>query len=218
MVEVRPYADASPEQTEQLRDVFARASEDSPAGELWGDLASEAAIYLDPYVEHEPRSLLLALVDGAVVGYLAGCLDASAFPSESALFDAAMREHRLFQRRDTRPFFVRAMRDSLGARLRGRPTASALDDPRWPSHLHIDLVPQARGHGIGDALMDAWASRLADHGSPGCYLQTQVENPRAVRFFERHGYVAWGETALIPGVRVQGSRSVQVTMVNPAPS
>lgn len=210
------FADATLAARAALGDVFRRASEDSPAGALWGDAASEAAVYLDPYVEHEPESLLLALVDDRVVGYLAGSLGAASFPSESALIDAAIREHRLMRRRDTRRFFIRALRDSAAAAVRRRPTARALEDPRWPAHLHIDLVPEARGRGVGDALMQAWAARLEDAGA-GCYLQTQVENARARRFFARHGYVEFGTPALIPGLRVDGAVSWQVTMVNPAP-
>ncbi|WP_084104590.1 N-acetyltransferase [Demequina sp. NBRC 110056] len=220
MTTVVAYADAAPHLRDGLQDVFTRASEGSPAGALWGDAPSEAAVYLDPYIDHEPESLLLAVTDGAVVGYLAGSLGTASFPSESELIDAAMREHQLFRRRDTRAFFTRAMRDAAGAWLRRRPTARELDDPRWPAHLHIDLVPEARGTGVGDALMEAWHARLEAAGAPGCFLQTQVENERARRFFARHGYVDHGPAVLIPGVRHRGEITYQQTMVRdgaPAP-
>lgn len=64
--------------------------------------------------------------------------------------------------------------------------------------------------------MERWFDRLRDTGTPGCYLQTLVENTRAVRFFERTGFVAHGPTPLVPGLRHHGRRVHQLTMVRPA--
>lgn len=64
--------------------------------------------------------------------------------------------------------------------------------------------------------MNSWFDRLAEIGSPGCYLQTLVENTRAVRFFERMGFHRNGPTPLVPGIRYQGRRLHQLTTVRPA--
>ena len=58
---------------------------------------------------------------------------------------------------------------------------------RFPAHLHINVVPQARGTGAAQGLMAAWQAWLMRHRSPGCHLQTLVENTRATRFFEQAG-------------------------------
>lgn len=92
----------------ELRALFARAGEGSPSGTLWGHLPSETAIHLDPYMDHVPDSLLVALVDGRMAGYLTGCPDPSAMPGESELMDRAIREHRLTLRRGPAAFFARA--------------------------------------------------------------------------------------------------------------
>ncbi len=64
-----------------LRALFGRrAGAGSPVAALWGHEESEAAVYLTPYMDREPSSLFVAVVDGTIVGYLAGCLDSSAFP------------------------------------------------------------------------------------------------------------------------------------------
>jgi hypothetical protein len=55
-----------------LRALFARAGEGSPAATLWGHPESEAALYLDPYLQADPGSVLLAVVDDVPVGYRAG--------------------------------------------------------------------------------------------------------------------------------------------------
>jgi GNAT superfamily N-acetyltransferase len=50
---------------------------------------------------------------------------------------------------------------------------SARVRPRWPAHLHIDLLPEGRGRGLGRRLMEGWLARLrrvrqgAPHPAPG---------------------------------------------------
>jgi ribosomal protein S18 acetylase RimI-like enzyme len=129
--------------------------------------------------------------------------------------ERVIRKHRLFLRRGPAAFFARSLLDVAVAAVRRQPTAGELDDPRWPAHLHINVVPEVRGTGVAAALMSRWFDRLRDAGTPGCYLQTLVENTRAVRFFERMGFVAHGSTPLVPGLRHDGRKVHQLTMVRP---
>jgi GNAT superfamily N-acetyltransferase len=194
--------------------LFGRAGEGAPTASLWGDEESEAAVYLTPYLDLEPESVFVAVVDGEPAGYLAGSLG-TAVPSENARLERAIREHRLLLRRGPVLFFARSLLDLAGTALRRQPTAGELDDPRWPAHLHINLLPRARGTGAAAVLVERWFERLRDTGTPGCHLQTLVENTRASRFFERMGFVAHGPTPLVPGLRFQGRRVHQLTMVRP---
>ncbi|MEV4183584.1 GNAT family N-acetyltransferase [Streptosporangium canum] len=197
----------------QLRALFSRAGEGAPTASLWGHEESEAAIYLDPYMDLEPSSLFVASADGALVGYLAGCLDSAAFPSEGERIENAIRKYRLFFRRGPATFFARSLADLAVSKVRRRPTAGDFTDARWPSHLHINVAPEARGTGAADALMALWLDRLKAAGSPGCHLQTLTENTRAVRFFERAGFATHGPTPLVPGLRYEGRGVHQQTMV-----
>lgn len=110
-------------------------------------------------------------------------------------------------------FFLRSMIDMLAAAIRRQPTAGELDDARWPAHLHINVAPAARGTGAADGLMQRWFERLRETGTPGCYLQTLVENARAVRFFERMGFIKHGPAPVVPGLRYNGKGVHQQTMV-----
>jgi ribosomal protein S18 acetylase RimI-like enzyme len=208
--EIRAFAEAD---RAGLRELFGLAGEGAPSGSLWGHEESEAAVYLDPYMNLEPSSLFVAAVDGALVGYLAGCLDNSTFPTESERVEAAVREHRLIFRPRAAAFFVRAAADVAWSALRREPTAGDFDDARWPAHLHVNVAPEARGTGVADGLMGRWLDRLRETGSSGCHLQTLVENTRAVRFFERVGFARHGPTPLVPGLRYGGGRLHQQTMV-----
>ncbi|WP_280435165.1 GNAT family N-acetyltransferase [Nocardia carnea] len=196
-----------------LRKLAVRAGQGSPTESLWGHPESEAQIYLEPYMDHEPESLFLAESDSELLGYLTGCVDTDAFPSEDRRIAEAVKAHRLILRRGPALFFARSAFDAASSALRRAPAAGEIHDPRWPSHLHINVVPEARGTGAADGLMEQWFERLRAVGSPGCYLQTLVENTRAVRFFERMGFAPHGSTPPVPGVRYQGKRVHQQTMV-----
>jgi ribosomal protein S18 acetylase RimI-like enzyme len=209
-IEIRTFTEAD---RAELRQLFAHAAEGSPVASLWGHPESEASIYLDPYMDLEPGSLFLAIVDGKLAGHLAGCVDSSKLPSEDERIERAIRTHRLFTKPKPMAFFARATAGMALASIRRLPTARELVDPRWPAHLHIAVSPAARGTGAAHGLMRAWLDRLRTLATPGCYLQTQVENVRAVRFFERSGFTTYGEPALIPGMRWHGKPVHQQTMV-----
>ncbi|WP_267237676.1 hypothetical protein [Mumia zhuanghuii] len=61
--------------------------------------------------------------------------------------------------------------------------------------------------------MAAFQTHVRDAGVAGAYLQTLVENERAVRFFGRMGFRPYGETPRVPGLRYRGDRVRQQTMV-----
>lgn len=208
--EIRPFTESD---RHELRTLFARAGEGTPPGSFFGHPAAEASVYLDPYMDLEPESLFVAVADGALVGYLTGCVDSAAFPRESDRMEDAIRKYRLVLRPRSMGFFGRAIADGLGAKLRKEASAGEFYDDQWPSHLHINVAPEARGTGAGAALIQAWLERLTVVGSPGCHLQTLVENPHAIRFFKRMGFVGHGSNPLVPGVRYLGKKLHQHTMV-----
>lgn len=210
MTEIRTFVEAD---RAGLRELFGRAGEGAPTASMWGHEESEAAIYLEAYMDLEPESLFVAEVDGVLVGYLAGNLDHANFPRESERIERAIRKYLLLLRPRPAAFLARSVLDMGRAKLRGERTASDFTDERWPAHLHINVAPSARGTGASDGLMNAWFRRLRENGSPGCHLLTLAENTRAVRFFERMGFVKYGDTPLVPGLRHEGERVHQQTMV-----
>ncbi|MFJ9590557.1 GNAT family N-acetyltransferase [Streptomyces acidicola] len=209
-MEIRTFTEAD---RLDLRYLFGRAGAGSPSESLWGHDESEAAVYLEPYMDLAPASLFLAVDGSRLVGYLAGCTDSAAFPSESERMEKAIKQYRLFIRVRPAAFFARALADLAWAAVRRRPTASDFDDARWPAHLHINVAPEARGSGTADGLMDRCLEQVAEQTGKGCHLQTLSENARAVRFFERKGFTKHGPAAEVPGLRHNGRRVHQQAMV-----
>ncbi|MBF6439078.1 GNAT family N-acetyltransferase [Nocardia cyriacigeorgica] len=114
---------------------------------------------------------------------------------------------------DARPY-----RETDRAELRelfGRAGAGSPTESLWghADSEHINVAPEGRGTGAADAMMRLWFTRLRSVDSPGCHLQTLVQNARAVKFFDRMGFRPHGPRPLVPGVRYQGKRVRQQTMV-----
>lgn len=196
-----------------LLDLFVRARESSPSGALWGHSDSEAAVYLTPYMDLEPDSVFLAEADGQLVGYLTGSVGGSRLPSEGQRTEDAIRDYRLMLRPRCLGFFLRVAADTLFANVQSLEMAADFADPRWPAHLNMNVLPEARGTGAAYGLMNRWLGYLREQGIPGCHLKTLTENTRAVAFFERFGFTGHGPELLVPGIRYDGHRVHQLTMV-----
>jgi GNAT superfamily N-acetyltransferase len=65
---------------------------------------------------------------------------------------------------------------------------------QFPAHLHINLAPAFRSHGIGARLIEAFADYAARQGAIGLHVVTGA-GMRNVRFYERCGFQQRGAAA-----------------------
>ncbi len=63
----------------------------------------------------------------------------------------------------------------------------------YPAHLHIDLLPDYQGKGIGTLLMQTLFDHLREKKCRGIMLTVFRHNTGAVRFYERYGFECIGE-------------------------
>jgi len=211
---VRPYR--SEDRDAVRRVCVATGYMGSPITPQWRDAQSFADVFSGYYTDHEPESLLVADRDGDVVGYLLGCRDTAATPNIVGAFARAAVTRGIAVRPGTARFVWRSVVDSLAATLRRDVPATKVLDPRWPAHLHINLLPEIRGHGTGAVLVRTWLERLTGTGVPGCHLETLAENTEAIAFFSAMGFRAEGGSHPVPGLRApDGSRHHTRLMVQP---
>lgn len=196
-ISVRPYRSADRDAVRAI--AYQAGYMGDPPDWYWRDRTSFAEIWTSYYTDREPESAFVAERAGRVVGYLLGCVESTRAPSPAEALGRQVVRHILLLRPGTAGFLWRSMWDT--ARQRHAPNGVLLD-PRWPSHLHTNLLREARGSGVGSRLMQAWPSRLRELASPGCHLATLAENTRAVAFFARHGFRAHGAPLLVPGMRL----------------
>ncbi len=190
---------------------FATGFMGETVGWLWPDSESFADLTNNYYIEREAESLFVAERDGVVVGYLMGCAD-----SERGRGAMAREVRRLLLRGYLlRPGAAAFLWRSAFDIVRDRGAADeVLGDAHWPAHLHINLLPEGRGLGLGRRLVDAWLARLDSAGVPGIHLGTFAENYSAIRFFESCGFARHGVAILVPGFRTRlGARMHSQWMV-----
>ncbi len=146
-------------------------------------------VHAAPYGIFQPSLAFVAQDDAGVGGYILGALDSKAFearlerdwwprlrgrypepPAEvpQEQWTADQRKARAIHHRDAEtPAEVAA---------------------RYPSHLHIDIVPRLQSGGNGRRLMTALTSALREQGSPGVHLGVHAENTRAIGFYRHVGF------------------------------
>ncbi len=206
-LDVRPYRSA--DRSGLRRVTYETGYMGASPSFYWRHRDSFSDIWSGYYTDEEPESAWVVEHEGEVRGYLIGCVDTRRAPSpERAILKSALR-YGLLLRPGTAGFLWRSFVDALRM---GIPDGE-LDDPRWPSHLHIDLLAPVRGRGAGRRLTDAWFARLRERGSPGCHLGTLAENHPAIGFFERVGFRRHGPPVPTPGLRSPEGRRHHVQLM-----
>jgi GNAT superfamily N-acetyltransferase len=165
----------------------ATAIEDDP------DLLGQ--VYAVPYQVGAPDFAHVLEDAEGVCGYLFGAPDTAAFhrfltgtwfpPLRQGLRDPG-----------TEPAAWRGS-DRVRAIIHRPPGLPPIDLDRYPAHGHIDLLPRARGQGVGRRAMVHLMAELRKAGAPGMHLEVSEANRNAIGFYRRLGF---GEAARSPGI------------------
>lgn len=167
-------------------------------------------IYVGPYLAFEP-DLSLVLEDATgICGYALGAFDSRTFfaryekewrPALCARFPEPHGDPRLWTR------------VQQAHHVYHHPDYFCPEPYEvYPSHLHIDLLPRAQGHGHGRRMLERVMESLRRRGSPGAHLGLSPLNTRAFGFYQRLGFrelirVGEGEEGTIYMGRSWGERS-----------
>lgn len=139
-------------------------------------------VYVGAYLQFEPEFAFVADVAGTAVGYVLGALDTASFEARcEAEWWPPLRER--YQGPVSGTDIDRRLVDAIHT---PRITPVAVTE-RYPSHLHIDLLPVAQGRGLGRQLMQLLLDRLAGAGSVGVHLGVDPRNEHAIGFYEHLG-------------------------------
>lgn len=142
-------------------------------------------IYAVPYRMFEPDLAFAVEESGVVYGYVLGALNTAIFNARLA---ADWYPKVQAEVADPGPDETTWRGSDWARRLIHHPVLSvpeALAD--YPSHGHIDLLPKARGRGIGRKVMAILGERLRDAGSRGLFFQVDPRNRGARRFYAAVG-------------------------------
>jgi ribosomal protein S18 acetylase RimI-like enzyme len=137
-----------------------------------------ADIFVLPYVELEPATSFVVDTGERVSGYVVSAPDTRDFVAR--------------YRNEWLPAFAEKYRDlepSLILELGLNPDRMIIDElDEYPAHLHIDLLPELQGQGMGRVLMRTLLAALHDAGVPGVYLEMSPTNTGAAAFYKKLGF------------------------------
>jgi ribosomal protein S18 acetylase RimI-like enzyme len=139
-------------------------------------------VWAGPYLELCPE-FAFVLDDGAVAGYVVGAPDTERFVADYR----ASWLPRLADVYPPPPGPPTTNDERARAALH---LPEQLNTPRFPdhpSHLHLNLLPRAQGHGHGRRMIDAICDALCEAGSPGVHLGVRRRNARALGFYQHIG-------------------------------
>jgi ribosomal protein S18 acetylase RimI-like enzyme len=179
------------------------ADDGDDATSSYVDPALPGHVWAGAYVTLEPRlAFVLDDVDG-VAGYVLGALDTADFARRcDELWWPPLRRV-VPDPTDVDP--AERTADERAAHLIHHPiTMPRSIISRYPSHLHIDLLPRAQGAGNGRRLLATLLSAMRELGSPGVHLGVSATNTKAIGFYRHLGWETVadaGEHGLILGRR-----------------
>jgi ribosomal protein S18 acetylase RimI-like enzyme len=185
-VRIRPYRPRDLDALYRVCLQTGRNGDDATA--LYRDPWLIGHVHAAPYGIFQPALAFVAEDDAGVGGYILGALDTESFEKRLE------RDWwpRLRGRYPEPPADVppeawtpdQRKARQIHHRLGSPPEAAA----RYPSHLHIDIVPRLQGGGSGRRLMTALTGALREQGSPGVHLGVHAANTRAIGFYRHVGF------------------------------
>ena len=179
---IRPYRpsdrDALYEVCVRTADVGGDATGILEDDRLWGD------IFAAPYVERHPDlAWVVESADGRTIGYIVATSDTEAFETwfRDEWWPGVADRYPLSG--ESEPTRQDAMIGLANRRAPGQDSYSA----EYPAHLHIDLLPETQGQGLGRRLIETLFDELRRRGVPGLHLGMNPANAAAGAFYERLG-------------------------------
>lgn len=151
-------------------------------------------IYALPYVDLAPETAFVVDVEGRARGYILGVEDTAEFVERlrAKWLPAFEQKYPLTGEESTTQRIVR------DGRRPERMLIPELGD--YPAHLHIDLLPDLQGQGLGRMLVRTLLAELTSRGVPAVWLEYAPDNVSAGAFYQRLGFAPLPSSAT--GTRV----------------
>jgi ribosomal protein S18 acetylase RimI-like enzyme len=146
--------------------------------------------YAGPYFFHD-RSLVFVIEDErGLAGYIVGTADTGAYDAwlETEWLPPLRKRYRPLY---GSPDITETDKHGIG-RLCSPRFANGFPKG-YPAHLHIDLLPRARGQGGGRALMEAFLAALKEKHVEGVHLVVSLDNQGAIAFYQKTGFTVFKE-------------------------
>ncbi len=179
--EIRPYHPS--DLTSLYRICLSTANSGKDATELYKNPDLVGHFYVAPYVLFEPDVCFVITNNKKPCGYIIGTKNSQEFHKrcEESWFPVLKGQFAKPTENDK----------SLDARIinlihQGHKVKD--DVVAYSAHLHIDLLPEAQGQGLGRKAMDVFINRLRELNVEGLHLEVGKKNHNAIEFYKRIGF------------------------------
>jgi ribosomal protein S18 acetylase RimI-like enzyme len=147
-----------------------------------------AEIFVLPYVARHPEfAFVVETDDGRVVGYTVGAPDSAAFEEWFAT-EWWPRHAVRWPRPHGGQTAADSRQDGILRYAYSRAGGAQPFGDEYPAHLHIDLLPETQGQGVGRRLIETLEAALREAGVTGLHLVASADNTGAIAFYPRVGF------------------------------
>lgn len=143
-------------------------------------------LYVGPYLRYEPELSFVLEDDHGVCGYVLAALDSTRFYER--MLNEWLPELRARHPAPTGDPTTWTPTQQLYFEYHNYQVYYPASFHAYPSHVHIDLMARAQGHGQGRRMMDHQTAALERLNSPGVHLCLSAVNHRAYRFYQKLGF------------------------------
>lgn len=181
-MQIRPYR---PTDLAHVYDICVRTAD--AGGDARGQYSTDDLmpdIFAAPYVHLEPEHAYVADDGGRAVGYVLGTADSSRFAQR-------YRDEWIPRLGDkyARPPSLATTREEEMLALHFSPERMVVAElAGFPAHLHIDVLPEWQGKGLGRRLIETLLDAFAADAVTGVHLVMVSSNVKARAFYDRLGF------------------------------
>ncbi|RZQ61455.1 GNAT family N-acetyltransferase [Amycolatopsis suaedae] len=183
---IRPYRPADRDAVARVCLLTGAAGADATG--VYSDDTLVADVAALPYLEFAPDLAFVADDGTNVLGYVIGVADTEAFTAwwrRSWAPEFAKRHPAPGPPTGHHPVITEEVLVWAGLNPEVTTIPEVAD---YPAHLHINLLPELQGRGVGRRLVDTFREALAARGVPALFLGVDAGNPGALAFYRRLGF------------------------------
>ena len=183
----------APEDKPALYEICIKTADSgNDASELYTDKEALPDFFVGPYLKLEPE-LAFAVTDGGqeICGYIIGCLDSEKFYRrfENEWLAEIRKKYKQQHEQILQKTSEESERTQAIIKKLFHPDIylPPLFKEKYPSHLHMNLLPRAQKQGLGTKMLRFMTQALKKNGSKGLHLGTGTKNKYANPFYLKMG-------------------------------
>jgi len=153
------------------------------ASSIYKDPKLLGHFYAAPYAILKTKLVYILAKDDVPIGYIIGTDDSQEFfrITEEKWFPQLRRQYSLPNGTDNSP-------DARIIRLIHKGHVPRPELLSYPAHLHIDILPEGQGKGMGRKLIEVFKNKLIEMNVTALHLEVGKRNTDAIKFYEKVGF------------------------------